>query len=423
MASYGALFPFAEYTLGRILLVPAACYMAIAVACSLLIFPQSTSHIILSEMVPKVIGPLRSILSMQDEVLVTPLSDTEKWKGFANKAKDLRRGHIAAVNAAEGQVKMGHLEISRGQIGAGDMSKLFAAVRLLGGRAFALSSFVVSFRYGLESCRSYAQILQEERRQATESFKESEPKHSHFRAKLEMEKAAQTTAQTPAVDLAGLLPIMEAASADLRAAANKALSDASDWIKQVNDTRWTKVPASAPTLDSREANLKALQSALTEFRESKHFALLEPFRDSFDEHGRLKAEALPTLRYTTREIFRCHVFTTTLVAFCLAEIELLELLLDIERRNPKSRFQLPGLFAKMVVKAVNAKDGNNGNVLDMGSKVLGEDDGTHLNEQHQSDSTDTLVGSDMEKSEKSHGKKHKENQKKEAKEYRELDYC
>lgn len=86
------------------------------------------------------------MLELQDEVVVTPPSADEKWTGLAGRAFALRSDHVAATNAAAGQVALLHLEITRCQLGPADLEKLYAQTKRLGARAYGLASFVVSPR-------------------------------------------------------------------------------------------------------------------------------------------------------------------------------------------------------------------------------------------------------------------------------------
>ena len=128
----------------RILLIPAALYIAIASACTLLIFPQSLSHIFITDLVKTDLRPLLAQLKIQDDVMSSMSSDEDRVHELAEKVRGLRKEHVAGVMALEGQVGMLQLEITRSQMGAGDLTKVFHKVKDLGARAFALTSFVVS---------------------------------------------------------------------------------------------------------------------------------------------------------------------------------------------------------------------------------------------------------------------------------------
>ncbi len=184
----------------------------------------------------------------------------------------------------------------------------------------------------------------------------------------------------PGTKLEELMPILASSTADLRAAAEKGFEEAIGWLNTANHSRWRK-PRDPVPLSTREANLAKFRSVLAEFRETKHFDLLEPFRGSFDSKGALKPEYVPTVHHNARDLFKCHVFTANLIAFSIALIGFLSFLLELERKNPKPRLQLPTAFTKKLVQSANEKDGG-GNPLDMGANQL---------DSSGEDSTDTLV--------------------------------
>lgn len=172
---------------------------------------------------------------------------------------------------------------------------------------------------------------------------------------------------------ATLLPQLRSSTADLRHAAQQGLEGVDEWLRNANHSRWTKLPANASPLQTREGNLQHLRSALTEFRESKHFEMLESLKDLFDTRTGEPRINNPTQIMNVRELFRCYVFSTTLIHFSRTIIEFLELVLEIEKANPKARIQLPSAFAKKLVEAANDTDGG-GNPLDMGAKAAGRED-------------------------------------------------
>lgn len=126
------------------LIIPAALYIAIAVACTILIFPQSLNHIVMTDLVKNNLKPIQSILKLQDEVVSAKPSEKERIAELAGKARGLRMAHVQGANATEGQIGLLQLEITRGQVGAGDLAKIFEKAKELGTRAYQLASFVVS---------------------------------------------------------------------------------------------------------------------------------------------------------------------------------------------------------------------------------------------------------------------------------------
>jgi len=189
-----------------------------------------------------------------------------------------------------------------------------------------------------------------------------------------------------------LIKIVESSTFDLRSAAEKGFDDAIAWLDAVNHSRWTKPPTSVGDLSVRETNLARLRATLAEFRATGQFEVLEPYRELFDKDGNLRHESRHALRASAPSVFRCNVFTSTLIAFCITLIELLELLVKIESENPKSRIQLPTAFAKMLVSSANSPSAA-GNPLDL-SAGHAEDDNDST------DSASTLVDEKKEKAKK-----------------------
>ena len=192
--------------------------------------------------------------------------------------------------------------------------------------------------------------------------------------------------------LEDLVPILAASTADLRTAAEKSFDDAILWIDAVNHSRWTKPPTSAGDISLRQANLARLKETLAEFRSTKQFEVLNPYHELFDKNGDIQPESRHAVRASSPSVFRCNIFTSTLVSFCITLVELLELLLKTETENPTSRIQLPTAFAKMLVKSANASS-SGGNPLDLGT-------GNTEDRSDSSDSTSTLVEEKKEKAKK-----------------------
>jgi hypothetical protein len=197
----------------------------------------------------------------------------------------------------------------------------------------------------------------------------------------------------PGTHLDELVPIIASSTAELRQAAATALDGAVTWIDTVNHSRWSKPPPNAADITVRETNLAGLKETLAEYRATKHFELLDPYRQLFDEAGNVRPESHAAVRASAPTIFRCNVFTSSLISFSLMLIELLELLLSIERANPKAKIQLPSAFAKMLVKAANDTSAG-GNPLDLGN-------GQNVDKDNSASSTDTLVAGQKEKKRKS----------------------
>ncbi|KIR70920.1 hypothetical protein I310_05332 [Cryptococcus deuterogattii CA1014] len=351
MCTIGPLFPVAQYTLAKQLIIPAACYIAIALASIIFIFPQTLNHIVLDSLNKTILTPAISLLAILDEVLETSPSDAEAWGKVSEKGFETRDKLVAAVTALEGQTGMLQLEITRGQIGPKDLEKVIAKLKAMCGTLYGVTSFAI--------------IIQEQNT-SEKDWQENPMPHPTVGAQKHWERLEEYN--HPSRSLDALVPILNESSADLRQASTKALKDISQWLSLVNHTRWKKVPADAPPLSQREENLENVKRALEAFRASKQFDVLEPYREFFDPiTGEIKPEALESYRYLTRDLFRVYVLTSNLINFTLSLVTFLSLLLGIEKANPKSKIQLPNKFAKMLLKNASDKSGG-GNPLDMGLK-------------------------------------------------------
>jgi hypothetical protein len=373
------------------LLIPAALYIAIAVACTIFIFPQSLNHIVITDLIKTNLRPIQSILSLQDEVVETKTADEEKISELAGKAKGLRLKHVQGVNAVEGQMGLLQLEVTRGQIGAADLNKIFEKAKELGSRSYGLASFVVRChevqRPG--GCvKLTCQMLTDESHKSLFKVSREDESHTNHRIKHAVNHMEKHRHAGTKID--DLLPIIASSTSDLRSAAKTGLDDAIKWLDVANHSRWTRPPKGATEISFREANLARLKETLAEFRATKHFELLKPYRELFDERGNVRPEAATAMRASTPTVFRCNVFTSSLISFSIVLVGFLELLLEVERANPKARIQLPAAFAKMLVKSVNDKSGG-GNPLDLGTGNSEDDSSDGAS------STTTLVENKKEK--------------------------
>ena len=224
-------------------------------------------------------------------------------------------------------------------------------------------------------------MLMDETNKSLSKVSDEDSSHTNMRVKKHWDSMKRD--RHPGTALDDLVPILASSTADLRQAAAKGLDNAITWIEIVNHSRWSKPPSTAADIAVREADLARLKEALAEFRATKHFEVLEPYRQLFDDAGNIRQDAQAAVRASAPTVFRCNVFTSSLISFSLMLIEWLELLLSIERANPKAKIQLPSAFAKMLVKSANDTSAG-GNPLDLGN---GKDE----DREDSASSTDTLV--------------------------------
>lgn len=181
---------------------------------------------------------------------------------------------------------------------------------------------------------------------------------SHPQVRLDQAKEMYQSHKRDGYDLDDLMPILAESTAALRKACRISLERCSRWLDEVNHSRWTK-RKSTSSLAERETSIAALKEELEGYRAKGQFAMMDRFRDHFDTNGNITAAGQADVRYTARDMFMCNVFTSNLVAFALSVIEFQEMLLEMERKAPKAKIQLPGAFAKMLLKTANDKQVSN----------------------------------------------------------------
>lgn len=188
-------------------------------------------------------------------------------------------------------------------------------------------------------------------------LKEPLPHHTN-RSKMEA-VATVDAEQSSGRSLEDLLPVLELSTRELRQAAQDALNGAAAFLDEINNTRWKKAPADAPTTADRDKQRQHLADTLAQYRKSGHFEILAPFKDLFDPvTGELKPAPEKHLTGSIRGLFRCFVFTSSLISFCVTLQQYLDYVHLIEISNPKSKLQFPGKFVESVVE--NATDPSTG---------------------------------------------------------------
>jgi hypothetical protein len=128
----------------RILVVPAACYLAISLAYLILFFPQTLHSVVLNSTIKACFKPSLAQLELQDEVLSAKSEDHDRWSELAAQAYALRGAQWSGVAALNGQIKLLELEISRGRFGPADLANIYEKSKELSLRAYGLSCMIVS---------------------------------------------------------------------------------------------------------------------------------------------------------------------------------------------------------------------------------------------------------------------------------------
>ncbi|GAA6043841.1 hypothetical protein JCM8097_007230 [Rhodosporidiobolus ruineniae] len=328
MCSYGPLFPFAQYTLATTFLLPTACFIAIAVASNLLIFPESLNYSWTIDLVDKILAPVLERSQLHSKILATPpppfhaineepaLSSSSSsssasaaasspWSPFTPVFASTQEALSTGLEGLLGSIPMLELDISFGRLSSKDLAGLVEPLRELHVRSVGLG---VLFNT-VESRYKRYQSLQP-------STSSSSPSSALTKKSLATSKPSPTFAETARMrqarsrlthaelanghDLASLLPILDTASASVREAGDRALESSMRWLVQQNaarwdglfPTRWKTSPDADPRNEERDREqIAALEAELKTYRSEGRQAIVEPFRDFFDpKTGKLRVQ-------------------------------------------------------------------------------------------------------------------------------------
>ena len=89
MQTYGALFPFPEYTLLNSLLTSVACYVGIGIILITFVFPETVNHATLVA-TSGLLGKLQSIVDIQQQILSASPDDLAEGAPLTQKMQGLR---------------------------------------------------------------------------------------------------------------------------------------------------------------------------------------------------------------------------------------------------------------------------------------------------------------------------------------------
>ena len=131
-------FPYPYYGIGLVFFKPFICQLAINLACTFLIFPETLAHQFADRLITT-LHPLRDIIRMQKEMLATD-PRTEEWLKF----KKLRAsataalGSVALLGMSEANLSR---EITYARVPGRDLIKILGAMRVVVQRSAGFTSF------------------------------------------------------------------------------------------------------------------------------------------------------------------------------------------------------------------------------------------------------------------------------------------
>jgi hypothetical protein len=98
--SIGPLFPFAEYTIINGLCTSLACYLAVAVAVTIFVFPETMNHSCLSSTSAQ-LGQIKALIAIQSTILESNPDDLAPDTPIRTKIMGMRRAVIMGQKACK----------------------------------------------------------------------------------------------------------------------------------------------------------------------------------------------------------------------------------------------------------------------------------------------------------------------------------
>ncbi|GAA5916520.1 hypothetical protein JCM6882_003571 [Rhodosporidiobolus microsporus] len=379
MCSYGPLFPFAQYTLATTFLLPTACFIAIALAATVLIFPSTLNHVWTIDLVDKFLSPILQRSHLHSKLLSTPppafhdISEsarsssspsgappTSPWQPFTALFSSTQEAAASGLEGLLGGIPMLELEVTFGKLGAKDLAGLVDALRELHVRSVGLGVLfsTVESRYkrysALKSAASSddASSSSSMPAAASSAVKSAAPPAYTETARMQRVRERMTTAErTNQHDLGSLLPLLERASSDLRGASDSALEGVMDWLISRNNSRWGFSRASsraAAEQDESSARQKEqvafLEAAIAAYRTDGRRAVVAPFRDFFDPAtGELVPphERSKDATFSPGSLFTLLAASDNLVVFAEAVLALAKRVAELDEKRRVNRVWWP----------------------------------------------------------------------------------
>ncbi|GAA6023484.1 hypothetical protein JCM10207_006212 [Rhodosporidiobolus poonsookiae] len=441
MCSYGPLFPIQQYTLATTFLLPTACYIAIAVASNVLIFPETLSYTWTTDLVDKFLSPVLQRSHLHSKLLSTPPpsfhpitdlsststssdSPTSPWQPFFALFASTQEATSTGLEGLLGSIPMLELEVSFGRLSSKDLAGLVDALRELHVRSVGLG---VLFTTVQSRHKRYVALKAASTpgNASSSDEKPSAPSTRPYKETTRMRTAREKLSlaeHTNKHDLASLLPLLDSTTSDLRSAADAALEGAMGWLIVQNEARWSGVLPRRmrrdPALIEQEEHeqherVEALEAAIKAYRAEGRHALVEPFRAFFDHRT---GELLPSShgRFGPGSIFAVLAASDNLVVFCEAVLGFAKKVDGLSSRRTIKKLWWPTGLRKIgkLVKGGKADkavaDGANPDKVEEVGAAEDED----------SDGEQTVVGSEAggEKAGKKEKKGKKDKKEKKAKE-------
>ncbi|KAG6003381.1 hypothetical protein E4U43_000926 [Claviceps pusilla] len=294
--------------LARVLVEPAVIGVALGVACSVLIFPQSTSYVLLSQMeqlIRLLEAPLESTRRLLSAESLSDDADAD-----ADADADMRASKAAIVGTLKAMgpsLAFLPLDSSSGRWNADDVKSLYGRVR----DAVAAGLFLLDFHIARTAATAQMErlsmsmvVTKTVKSTTTSPQNATTPTHQHGQDHHDGdEKGRDFTSNV--VDAMkspeqsrirpGLLEALQATTAEVLQVSSLAIKLAAEAVHVVNSTRWYQSVSSKTRLQRLQPELKEMQARLQTARHAcvanSNDAVVEAHADLFDEQGLLTASS------------------------------------------------------------------------------------------------------------------------------------
>ncbi|GAA6009109.1 hypothetical protein JCM11491_005752 [Sporobolomyces phaffii] len=355
LCTYGPLFPVSQYTLAQTFIIPTACEIAIALAATILIFPQSLNSSYTINLVDKFLSPILQRSHLHSKVLGTPApsygtphetDEDQAWKAFPALWSGTQEAMASGLEALLGTTGLLELEISYGRLGAKDLASLTDSLRELLARSVGLAILSTT----VSSRRKRTLEAEEQHSRATSSPPSEKPHRSDpksretarmHRFRMRADSAEVENKHT----LPDLLPIFDSASSSLRNACDGALLSAMDWLMECNNSRWFKQPKAQDAeaeAASYRARVETLESELRIYRSEKRQELIAPFAEFFDpKTGALLPEVARSFSFSPNTLLTLLAASDNLLCYSEAVLAFSRQISYLQEHRQRNKLWFP----------------------------------------------------------------------------------
>ncbi|KAJ6554824.1 hypothetical protein B0H19DRAFT_1263119 [Mycena capillaripes] len=323
----GPLFPSKRYTLLNSMAISVGCYMAIVIVTTLLIFPETMSHAALDTVAGQ-LQRIAQLIQMQDAILGARPEELTRDGALIRKLKALRAKVIGTQQQLTATSGFLSLEFTFGKWSGDDVRSLEAPFVTLITRVGCLLNFD----------RLIGSTQAATATQAAALDNAPGPMHdTYLFRQIGTRNATREAAH--GVRPEDILPILNAATTELRVASAAALSAVRDTVELVNTTRWGRARARETTCSQAlEAASSQLRAALAAFETTGQSALLAPFLPVMQAAGPgPDAQADGPLR----ALFVAYAFAANMLGIARGVLALVDVVSGLDKARIKSRLWAP----------------------------------------------------------------------------------